>query len=97
MTVGAVLACGCALHVLELAWGTSYAGAQTLGRCDRPRQPRRLHRLIAPNTHSRIERKGIMFNSENGNKLFAAAFSLVLSAVAFATAILPASPNGVIV
>ena len=38
-----------------------------------------------------------MFNSENGNKLFAAAFSLVLSAVAFATAIRPASPNGVIV
>ncbi len=37
-----------------------------------------------------------MFNSENGNKLFAAAFSLALSAVFFATAIVPASPNGLI-
>lgn len=37
-----------------------------------------------------------MFNSENGSKLFAAAFSLVVSAVFFAAAIVPASPNGVI-
>lgn len=31
------------------------------------------------------------------NKLAAMAFSLLISAVVFATAILPASPNGVIV
>jgi len=37
-----------------------------------------------------------MFNSENGTKLFAAAFSLALSALFFATAIIPASPNGLI-
>lgn len=38
-----------------------------------------------------------MFDIEkSGGKLFAAAFSLALSAVFFATAIIPASPNGVI-
>ena len=37
-----------------------------------------------------------MFNSDNGHKLFAAAFSLALSALFFATAIVPASPNGLI-
>ena len=37
-----------------------------------------------------------MFDSENHSKLFAAAFSLALSAVFFATAIIPASPNGLI-
>lgn len=37
-----------------------------------------------------------MFTPETGNKLFAAAFSLALSAVFLATAILPASPNGLI-
>lgn len=37
-----------------------------------------------------------MFNSDNSSKLFAAAFSMVISAVFFAAAILPASPNGVI-
>ena len=31
-----------------------------------------------------------------GSKLFAAAFSLALSAVVLATAIVPASPNGVL-
>ena len=31
-----------------------------------------------------------------GNKLFAAAFSLALSAVFLATAIVPASPNGML-
>lgn len=31
-----------------------------------------------------------------GNKLFAAAFSLGLSAIFFAAAIVPASPNGVL-
>ena len=37
-----------------------------------------------------------MFNLGNlGSKLFAAALSLSLSAVFFATAIVPASPNGV--
>ena len=35
-----------------------------------------------------------MFNSENSNRLYAAAFSLALSALFFATAIIPASPNG---
>ncbi len=34
--------------------------------------------------------------SNSGNKLFAAAFSLTLTIVVMATAILPASPNGVI-
>ena len=39
-----------------------------------------------------------MFNPDNtGSKLIAAAFSLALSALIFATAILPASPNGVLV
>ena len=37
-----------------------------------------------------------MFDSENSSKLFTAAFSLALSAVFFATAIIPASPNGLI-
>lgn len=38
-----------------------------------------------------------MFNLDfAGSKLFAAAFSLVLSALFFATAIVPASPNGVL-
>ena len=37
-----------------------------------------------------------MFNSENASKLYAAAFSLALSAIFFATAIIPASPNGLI-
>ncbi|MBO6527895.1 MULTISPECIES: recombination protein F [unclassified Erythrobacter] len=37
-----------------------------------------------------------MFNSENGSKLFAAAFSLAISAAFFATAIIPASPNGLV-
>ena len=37
-----------------------------------------------------------MFDSENSSKLFATAFSLALSAVFFATAIIPASPNGLI-
>lgn len=37
-----------------------------------------------------------MFTNENGNKLFAAAFSLAISALFFATAIVPASPNGLI-
>lgn len=37
-----------------------------------------------------------MFNSENSSKLYAAAFSLALSAIFFATAILPASPNGIL-
>lgn len=37
-----------------------------------------------------------MFNSENSSKLYAAAFSLALSAIFFATAILPASPNGLL-
>ena len=32
----------------------------------------------------------------DGNKLFAAAFSLALSAVFLATAIVPASPNGML-
>ncbi len=32
----------------------------------------------------------------DGNKLFAAAFSLAISAVFFATAIIPASPNGML-
>ena len=36
-----------------------------------------------------------MFNLENSSKLYAAAFSLALSALFLATAILPASPNGV--
>ena len=31
-----------------------------------------------------------------GSKLFAAAFSLAISAVFFATAIIPASPNGML-
>jgi len=34
--------------------------------------------------------------STSSAKLFAAAFSLMVSAVAFAAAILPASPNGLI-
>lgn len=39
-----------------------------------------------------------MFNSDNsGSKFIAAAFSLALSALVFATAIIPASPNGVLV
>lgn len=38
-----------------------------------------------------------MFNREDSSKLFAAAFSLVISAIFFATAIVPASPNGVLV
>lgn len=37
-----------------------------------------------------------MFNSQNSSKLYAAAFSLALSAVFFATAIVPASPNGLV-
>ena len=37
-----------------------------------------------------------MFNHDNTGKLFAAAFSLALSAIVFATAIIPASPNGLI-
>mgnify|MGYP004352987731 FL=1 len=32
----------------------------------------------------------------DGSKLFAAAFSLAISAVFFATAIVPASPNGML-
>ncbi|MEC7818464.1 MAG: recombination protein F [Pseudomonadota bacterium] len=32
----------------------------------------------------------------DGSKLFAAAFSLAISAVFFATAIIPASPNGML-
>lgn len=35
-------------------------------------------------------------SSSPSSKLFAAAFSLMVSAVAFAAAILPASPNGLI-
>ncbi|MBX7540109.1 recombination protein F [Qipengyuania sphaerica] len=39
-----------------------------------------------------------MFDSDNyGGKLLAAAFSLALSAVMMAYAIVPASPNGVLV
>ncbi|MCA0978018.1 recombination protein F [Qipengyuania flava] len=39
-----------------------------------------------------------MFDIEkSGGKLVAAAFSLVLSAAVFAYAIIPASPNGVLV
>ncbi|MBE5074150.1 enoyl-CoA hydratase [Erythrobacteraceae bacterium E2-1 Yellow Sea] len=34
-----------------------------------------------------------MFNSEAGSRLFAAVFALTLSAVAFATAIVPATPS----
>ena len=34
--------------------------------------------------------------STSSSKLFAAAFSLVISALVFATAILPASPNGIL-
>lgn len=34
-----------------------------------------------------------MFATETSNRLFAAAFSLVLSAAVFATAIIPASPT----
>ena len=34
-----------------------------------------------------------MFNSETGTRLFAAAFSLVVSASLFAYAIIPASPG----
>ncbi|WP_306097372.1 recombination protein F [Qipengyuania flava] len=37
-----------------------------------------------------------MFSHKNGTKLFAAAFSLAISAAFFATAIIPASPNGLI-
>ena len=38
-----------------------------------------------------------MFNlSDHGAKIFAAAFSLVVSTAFFATAIIPASPNGVL-
>ena len=37
-----------------------------------------------------------MFNSDNSSKLFAAAFSLAISPAFFATAIIPASPNGLI-
>ncbi len=37
-----------------------------------------------------------MFNSDNSSRLYAAAFSLVVSAVFFATAIIPASPNGLV-
>lgn len=36
-----------------------------------------------------------MFDFDN-SKLFAAAFSLAISAVFFATAIIPASPNGML-
>ena len=35
-------------------------------------------------------------SSSSSTKLFAAAFSLMVSALFFATAILPASPNGLI-
>lgn len=35
--------------------------------------------------------------STSSNKLFAMAFSLMISAVVFASAILPASPNGLVV
>ena len=35
--------------------------------------------------------------STSSSKLFAAAFSLIISAMIFATAILPASPNGLVV
>lgn len=34
--------------------------------------------------------------STSSSKLFAAAFSLVISTLVFATAILPASPNGIL-
>ena len=34
-----------------------------------------------------------MFNAETANRLFAAAFSVMLSAAAFAYAIVPASPT----
>ncbi len=34
--------------------------------------------------------------STSSSKLFAAAFSLMVSALVFATAILPASPNGLV-
>ncbi|MEL7445068.1 MAG: enoyl-CoA hydratase [Pseudomonadota bacterium] len=34
-----------------------------------------------------------MFSNETGTRLFAAAFSLVLSAAVFATTIIPASPG----
>ncbi|MCF8881909.1 MULTISPECIES: recombination protein F [Erythrobacter] len=37
-----------------------------------------------------------MFSHENSSRLFAAAFSLALSTAFFATAIIPASPNGLI-
>ncbi len=37
-----------------------------------------------------------MFNSDYSSRLYAAAFSLALSALFFATAIVPASPNGLI-
>ena len=37
-----------------------------------------------------------MFNSDNSSKLFAAAFSLAISAAFFATAIIPASPGGLL-
>lgn len=37
-----------------------------------------------------------MFNSDNSSKLLAAVFSMTVSVVFFAAAILPASPNGVI-
>jgi hypothetical protein len=36
-----------------------------------------------------------MFTSDTSSKLAAAAFSLALSAIFLATAIVPASPNGV--
>lgn len=36
-----------------------------------------------------------MFTTETSSKLTAAAFSLALSVIFFATAIVPASPNGV--
>lgn len=36
-------------------------------------------------------------SSNPGSKLFAMAFSLAVSAMVFATAIVPASPNGLIV
>lgn len=37
-----------------------------------------------------------MFKSDTSVRLAAAAFSLMLSAVAFATAIVPASPSGLL-
>ena len=38
-----------------------------------------------------------MFNlSNHGSKIFAAAFSLIVSSAFFATAIIPASPGGVL-